>query len=424
MKSNHIKLLTGIFLFALGIRIGFLLLFPEVGWLNYQYDTIGWNLAQGHGYSMDPEPPYTPSAYRPPVYPFMLAAVYAIFGHSYAAAKGLQAIIGALTCILIYLIALNVFDRRTGIIAALVSEVYPAFLFYVNMLVMEVVLIFLVAVTIYLFVKVVKHKTLGYQIALGASIAIASLCRPIMLLFPLIVLAVIYYVYRNKGLALRHFGVMFATTVMVLTPWSVRNYLVFHKFIPVVSKGTGEQLWFGLYLAKENPHDLEAKLFTAVKAKRDSITAGLSHMETEKELQRLALREIMENPLAYVGKAFLKMGKLWYHPIGAIRTLPRYSQTLANFLIIAYYIMLLLALGGIVRVRHKFRSALPLIAVIAYFTIIHSLLYVVNRYRVAALPYVIIFASYALSQVLPTLSKMSRGIWRSSEKGVKRTLAA
>ena len=72
MKSNHIKLLTGIFLFALGIRIGFLLLFPEVGWLNYQYDTIGWNLAQGHGYSMDPEPPYTPSAYRPPVYPFML----------------------------------------------------------------------------------------------------------------------------------------------------------------------------------------------------------------------------------------------------------------------------------------------------------------------------------------------------------------
>jgi len=403
------KLLVAIFAGALIIRIIFISLFSEVEYPNFQYDTIGWNLVQGNGYSMDIDPPYSPSAYRPPVYPFFLATIYKLFGHSYFAVKVMQSIVGALTCVLIYLISIEVFSRKVGIISALISSVYPAFLYYTNTLIMEIVLIFIVAVTVLLFVKVVKHKTLKYQIAFGISIGIASLCRPAMLLYPFFALLFMYFIYPNKKEYLKHGGLMLIAMLLVLTPWTIRNYVVFGKILPVVAKGMGSQIWTGLRTVEMDPHDLEDRVFKSAIEIQDSLTAGRTEIDAQEMLLKLAVQEILNNPIDYVIITIKKVGQLWYHPIGAIRTLPKYSQIAANLLIIAYYIMLGLALTGLIMsFRNRILYFAPFIITIFYFTAVHSLLLTLNRYRVSALPFVIIFSAYGLSELYYRLMHIIR----------------
>ena len=403
------KLLFSIFAGALIIRIIFITLFSEVEYPNFQYDTIGWNLVQGNGYSMDIDPPYSPSAYRPPVYPFFLATIYKLFGHNYFAVKVMQSIVGALTCVLIYLISIEVFSRKVGIISALISSVYPAFLYYTNTMIMEIVLIFIVAVTVLLFVKAVKHKTLKYQIAFGVSIGIASLCRPAMLLYPFFAMLFMYFIYSNKKEFFKHTGLMFISMLIVLTPWTIRNYVVFGKILPVVAKGMGSQIWTGLRTAEMDPHDLDNRVFKSAVEIRDSLTAGRTEIDAQEMLLKLAFREILSNPIDYVIVTFKKVGKLWYHPIGAIRTLPKYSQTAANLLIVAYYIMLGLALTGLIMsFKNRLLYSAPFLITIFYFTAVHSLLLTLNRYRVSALPFVIIFSAYGLTEIYQRLKERFR----------------
>src|SRR5260370_11958368 len=63
-------------------------LFPD----GKDYDALGLSLAQGTGYTTYD----TPNTFRPPGHPFFLAALYTVFGHSYAAVKVIQSVLCAL----------------------------------------------------------------------------------------------------------------------------------------------------------------------------------------------------------------------------------------------------------------------------------------------------------------------------------------
>jgi hypothetical protein len=70
------------------------------------YAQMARNLLEQHVYSHDTEPPYEPSIIRLPGYPIFLAAIYSIFGHTNnGAVRILQALIDASTCGLIALLA-------------------------------------------------------------------------------------------------------------------------------------------------------------------------------------------------------------------------------------------------------------------------------------------------------------------------------
>ena len=55
-----------------------------------QYDTIGWNIAQGNGFSLARSGPFTPTMLREPLYPYFLGVIYKIFGHDYRIAIAFQ----------------------------------------------------------------------------------------------------------------------------------------------------------------------------------------------------------------------------------------------------------------------------------------------------------------------------------------------
>ena len=100
VKNNRAKILFGIFIVALFLRLSAVFSQEEIDKIPKSdaagYDQMAVNLASGNGLSQLRDGSMVPIVYRPPVYPMFLAGIYSIFGHHYIAAKIIQAIIGAL----------------------------------------------------------------------------------------------------------------------------------------------------------------------------------------------------------------------------------------------------------------------------------------------------------------------------------------
>src|SRR5690606_19776446 len=68
--------------------------------------------------------------FRAPLYPYLLALIYWIFGIKIFVAKFIQAIGGALTCVLIYQLGRTAFTERVGRLASLLAVFYGTMILY------------------------------------------------------------------------------------------------------------------------------------------------------------------------------------------------------------------------------------------------------------------------------------------------------
>src|SRR3989338_2675498 len=125
MKNSSLtKILVVIFIVALSLRIFTVITQKESERIPRSdasnYDHLAMNIVSGEGFSEDINGKVIPTARRTPVYPMFLAGIYAVFGHSYIAVKIIQAILGALLCLVIFFIANIIYnDRPIGIISAI-----------------------------------------------------------------------------------------------------------------------------------------------------------------------------------------------------------------------------------------------------------------------------------------------------------------
>ena len=114
------NLLIGVFILALFIRLLYLNqiistpIFYGLAADAEAYDNFALQIMKGNLTHKD-------SIYLNPLYPFFLALIYLIFGHSNLSVVCIQGLIDSISCILIYYIASMLFNKRVGIIAALIS---------------------------------------------------------------------------------------------------------------------------------------------------------------------------------------------------------------------------------------------------------------------------------------------------------------
>ena len=127
-KDNYILLV--IFFTALLVRSIYAIFFfglENVPYADsYHYNAYAMNLIKSRTY-VDDNGNYS---FRAPGYPFFLAIVYTIFGHSYEVVKIIQIIISAAICVIIYFIALEVATENIACISGFLSCVFFAMLPY------------------------------------------------------------------------------------------------------------------------------------------------------------------------------------------------------------------------------------------------------------------------------------------------------
>ncbi len=197
------------------------------GW---EMGRIGRSLAQGQGFSNPFSATTGPTAWEPPLYPFLIAGVFQLFGiYTHASAivlLGINSVFSALTCIPIFLITRRCFSERLAVWTAWLWAVMPSVMYWCTRWVWETSLAaLLLALIFWLTLDLEERGGLAPWIQFGLLWGIAALANTSLLAF--LPAAGLYAWYRRwkrgqPSLA----GVVLSALIFAacIAPWMARNY--------------------------------------------------------------------------------------------------------------------------------------------------------------------------------------------------------
>lgn len=229
-----------IFGFALLVRVIYNLVvagayFPLYDSAAYQF--IGFRLVDEHCFCMHS---YVTTVYRPPLWPFLIAGISLVFGRANIYDRLFLCCLGAGTCVFIYLFARDLFNRRIGLIAGLIAAVYPALYLYDGWMYTESLYTFLLTAICYCMLRVQRDEGRRRRLWLlcGVLLALLSLTRPNgIIVVALVVLWTLFLSWRKllRRRALVNVALAVLVAGILIAPWTLRNYLVSHSFVPVAT---------------------------------------------------------------------------------------------------------------------------------------------------------------------------------------------
>jgi len=379
-----------LFLLALILRLGWLGFFEGrfTAADTDDYTDIAVNILQGKGYGYEGGP----TAFVVPLYPFFLTGIFGLFGENLLAVQLVQMLLSALTVVLVYLIARRLFDPSAGVIAALIAAVHPWLIFWSGYVLTETLFVFLLTAAILAYVYLVKKPSLWKALGSGILLGLSALCRPVGLQVALALIFVWLLLAPKSSRRWPVLGILLVSMSLILSPWIIRNYLVFHKFVPV-SSASGAVLYLG-----NNPkatilaNDMPDPLFPP----------GMDEIESSYYLQKLALKYIIENP----GRFFvLALKRLYYYWSPEF---PTYSIKHKVFNCLLYLPLYLAALWGLFSLR-QWRQVLLFLAIFGVFTLVHMITIVDwdQRYRLPLQPFLAVLAGAGVAQVIRRLQARS-----------------
>jgi len=184
--------------------------------------------------------------FLPPAYPVFLLPFRAAFdAGAFPPAVGVaQALLGLATAALAYLTARRLGGRIAGAAAGLAGLLHPYLAFFAGRVLTETLSLFLLAVFLWLYLE---RDGGPYRLAgAGAALALAALTRPVFLYVA--ALACVCLLFRRADERWRrrllNVGAMAAAFVVVLAPWTARNYALSGRFIPA-AYNSGRVLYQG-----------------------------------------------------------------------------------------------------------------------------------------------------------------------------------
>lgn len=218
-----------------------------------EYHAIGVALADGKGFIADGQP----TAFRAPGYPILLGFCYQLFGQSTVAIRCLHAIIDTFSCLLLFLIGEWLFGKRTGLIAAGILAVFPLHILYVARINTEIVFTFFFLLTVWLLICQRKENQLWFHLGLvGVVLGLTTLIKPIAAIF---LIPCGWFIWQHNTKYKSNFlqiGFLTACFLLTLTPWMIRNYIVFSRF--ALTSNTGINLWIGNHPGANGGYSLPA----------------------------------------------------------------------------------------------------------------------------------------------------------------------
>ena len=261
-KERIVRMLAGwaaspaiIFFVALGIRIVVLLhLLPaqaDTGFYRHnEAARIAWAVVSGYGFSSPwPNTPLAPTAQQPPVYPLLLAGIFKIAGaysiFSLWIAVILNAIFSSLTAVLLFLLGKRVFGIYVGILAGWVWACWLQSAVVSIRLWESSLSAFLLTATLWLMLYLRESDLLSRWLLFGLLLGLGALTNTTLLPVEMLFLLWLWMVGKYEGKArTKHTLAALAACIFVLLPWTVRNYHVFHRVVPI-RDNFGMELWIG-----------------------------------------------------------------------------------------------------------------------------------------------------------------------------------
>ena len=261
VKSRFQPLLASpwfIFLIALLLRLSFLFFEAHqvpaqaLAIVPFQNEvgSVAAALAQGQGFCCVFHQPTGPTAWLAPVYPFFLAGIFRLFGSftiaSFYAAALFNCVFSALACWPLFYAAQRIGNRAAAAAAGWLWAVFPSGILIPFEWIWDTSLSALLATSLlWATFRLADDTRRRNFILYGLLWGFCLLVNPALgAVFPFLLLWIYFRVNASSAWRLGHIAMVVCLAILVCLPWTIRNAVQFHRFIPIRSDFPFE-LWMG-----------------------------------------------------------------------------------------------------------------------------------------------------------------------------------
>lgn len=343
-----------------------------------------------------------PLIFYPPLYPYFIAILYRLFG-GLSAVLWAQAALGALLVPAVGRAGRLAFGARVGLSAAGVVAFYPDLVWFSVHFWSEMPYILFLWWGIERVLQADSTGSKRTAAMAGVFWGLSTLTRELALYLAPLAAA---WLVRDRFLrghagapaasrsapGWARAGVFGLALVLTLAPWTVRNAILFHAFIPVSTMG-GQNLWQG------NVPLTHIEVYETLDRIEDTA-------ERDRQARKLAWQAIRaRQPLWIFEKLGEQMPEYWKagseildHLVvrQACGPLPPSTVRHVELLVVLPYLVLLtLFLVGLARVRWN-AGAVLMLGLLAAYNLAHVVAFATTRFRLPMLPVVFCFGVAAV----------------------------
>jgi 4-amino-4-deoxy-L-arabinose transferase-like glycosyltransferase len=362
----------------------------QFGW---EMGRIARSIATGQGFSSPTDLPTGPSAWAPPIYPYILAIVFKLFG-IYTNLSGwviltFNSIFAALTCLTLYRIAEKIYGVGVARATAWTWALFPYAIYWPVRVVWEMSLsAFLLSLALLMTLHMADTSPRPRMwIGFGLLWGLLALTNTAVL--SLLPFCLLYLLWRLPTRQFIGFAACILAAGLVVSPWLVRNYTVFGKFVfvrdnlPLEMHMANNEQSTGLWTRSEHPgNDPEAM-------RRFRELGEIRFMEEKKQQLHDFIRE---HPGEF---SRFTLDRIFYFWIG-----PPQADIVAGYdLMIARHLMFILpaafAFAGLwLTLRKRLRGGFLLACCLLIYPLPYYLVNPFPRYKHAIEPEMILLAVF------------------------------
>lgn len=412
----------GVFFIALAARVAWVLTLPnELIWIDEkQFAEIARHIAAGDG--------YVSSSYRAnPVVPAYLATFFSLFGESVLYPRLGQAVIGALSCLLVRRLGRVIAGEAVGVIAALLMALYPGHIYLSGVFYVDCIAILLAAAWLLAtYATMSAPRPLPAAATAGLLFGLLVLTRPTFLAIAPVA-ASFFFLLPNARFAsaLRTAAAFTIVCAVTIAPWTLRNHQSYGRVV-VVSSGFWDTLWKGNNeLADGGPGDRFLgwtfkpwldRLAKLPEPRRSEIASKYEQVDRrfrevrphvadamlarDDVLKPIVTDLIAEDPGRFLRLFARKIVTLFnaFTPTGDANIHSVSPLTIG--VAVYFYPLLALAIVGVILTAREWRRYAPLVLLIVAWAGVHGILTSCTRFRLPIDPFLFLLAATAIVRLL------------------------
>lgn len=396
-----------VFVVAMVMRVGLVSTFDPTsfGFSDPSYLQYAENFHEGRGFYMDgvygDAGPDRMLAFRPPLFPFIWGLLYGVTGGAYRPMWYGFAILSSIGCVLAYRIGLRLFDDELpALIGGVLCAVYPPLVFHgVNLMTEPFFIYFGIATVLFLMRAWDRGSELDAALA-GIFFGLTVLSRSALVGFAPV--AALWLLVRGRAKkeeggmkrSLPSAVLFCAALALTMAPWIIRNFIVLESFVP-----TTTDAGHGFYVAN-NPRTLgDTRGFYMPDDWSFLLREGeesIGEVEANRRLFREAFAYLRANPGDWARLLWERF--LWFwrpFPKAEHIAMSRVIIYAISFIPIAPFIIAGLILSYVRQREYRWKYLLIYLMVL-YTWGIHTIFLTTIRYREPLMPFLLLFAGYAL----------------------------
>lgn len=360
--------------------------------------------------------------FRAPLYPYIVAFLYRLYGDSPWPIIIFQNLCGLGTGMVIYHFAKRMLSERTALWAGLITIAYPTLIYFEGELMIESLSVLLFTLTAWLLYESILTMRMTAVIAAGLAFGLSSIARPTIL--PLAALLPIALFLRRKQASITgslRLTLVFAVFLFLpIVPVTLTNIISGGEFVLISTQG-GANFYIGnnktadgLTAIAPGPNSRAGKYADNVwTSSVDEAERRVGHKLTQSQVSsywfREGLKDVAADPIRAV-RLFFKKFYLFYHGQEIFNNKALYYageySIIMKILLWKYFlnfpsgVLIPLAIVGMLLAwRRESLATVPIAFVVLYSLVIASF-FVCSRFRQPIMPLMILFGVYGVMKLL------------------------